>query len=243
MRVVNVLPDGTQVVSVASGNDDGDPARFSDTDYYALPPGEKSKAVPLGSYPAAPMRFVRIKGTSAAGFVPFGVETNINFAHGNIYIGNGANPEIRVVPADGSMSRNISLQFPAVPVTPEEANALVEYRLSQQTDPAGLKATEAFYNYYKAPRTKPFFMRMMVDETGNLWLSEYYYRTSHAVTSPESTVRWTVVDSAGRPVAGVTFPPRFSPSFIAAERILGVSYDEDGTGSPVVLRIVRQGEH
>ena len=69
------------------------------------------------------------------------------------------------------------------------------------------------------PDTRPAYLHLLPDRTGNLWVSEF-------ARHPTAPGKWTVFDADGRWRGSVTMPPDFRPYEIGADWILGVERDE-----------------
>jgi hypothetical protein len=198
-----------------------------------------SKAISLGNYPGESLRMVIWKGKPAAGYVPFAAETAVAYNGDYIFVGNGANPFIKQIAFEDLAVNVIKLGMKPERVTKRDIEEVQAYTLAQAKTPLKKAAAENFFDYVEVPKTKPAFSRILIDATGDLWLSDYYYKRTARGRFPELPVAWTVVNAEGKRLARVVLPARFSPSMITGDRIIGVSVDDDDITSILVLKVDR----
>jgi hypothetical protein len=179
------------------------------------------------------------KGKPAAGYVPFAAETAVAYNGDYIFVGNGANPFIKQIAFEDLAVNVIKLGMKPERVTKRDIEEVQAYTLAQAKTPLKKAAAENFFDYVEVPKTKPAFSRILIDATGDLWLSDYYYKRTARGRFPELPVAWTVVNAEGKRLARVVLPARFSPSMITGDRIIGVSVDDDDITSILVLKVDR----
>jgi hypothetical protein len=84
----------------------------------------------------------------------------------------------------------------------------------------------------------PLFSKILLDDRGTIWLSDYVgYPTSDFVR-PTS---WTSINERGQPTATLPLPPGFVLSEINGETALGVVEKEDGS-RVIEVRQIESGE-
>ena len=86
-----------------------------------------------------------------------------------------------------------------------------------------------------ASATLPAFDRMLVDRTGNLWVRQG--STSFGGGPSAATTQWSVFNPSGRWLGDVTMPPRFVPTDIGSDYVLGVSRDADDVETVTLYRL------
>jgi hypothetical protein len=69
------------------------------------------------------------------------------------------------------------------------------------------------------PQRRPAYGGILVDETGNLWVSEW-------ALTPRVPGGWNVLDSQGRWLGRVEVPERFAPLQVGENWVLGMESDE-----------------
>lgn len=83
------------------------------------------------------------------------------------------------------------------------------------------------------PKTLPAYGELLVDGGGNLWVAAY-------ATTAARSARWTVFDSTGRVLGGVSSPTGFEVFEIGAAEVLGVARDSLGLERVELLRLNRR---
>jgi hypothetical protein len=132
-------------------------------------------------------------------------------------------------------------------VSPTDRRAYIDAelkRLGAAGDPGSLAA----YRVRVAEQTQfassfPAISQLLFSDTGELWVREYSredgYNFFVDVNTTSTPSRWLVFRATGQLVADCTLPPRFTPTWIGHERIVGVSRDEDDVERVVVLGVTR----
>ena len=82
------------------------------------------------------------------------------------------------------------------------------------------------------PAQVPVIDALVIAANGDLWFREY-------VVDPEDPVRYVVADSTGRFKAFAIGPTRFTPSWIGADRAIGLWRDQDDVAHLRGYRLTR----
>ena len=188
--------------------------------------GTKRATVDLGEFAPPAMRMVRWKGNPVGGYVPFTVDAAVYMLpDGTLYVGNGMTGEVRVL--RGGVARKFAVAWTADPVDDGDVEDWRTFLREQAANPIQRVNAERFIDYAGFPDHKPYFSRMIVDDSGNIWFGPYVYRTTPGSWAPADSTSWVVADSIGRPVARVMLPPRFIPKQIASGTVVGIQRDDD----------------
>ena len=138
--------------------------------------------------------------------------------------------------------------------TPDEA--IKAYRDWQQNMPGedgrpaspAMKARRAQFLERTAFADRlPSFGSMILDETGNLWVQRFDYRSVFFTPGPVRTQtmsvpsRWDIIDKAGRWLCTIELPARFTPVEIGADYVAGLARDEDEIEQVRVYRLRKPG--
>lgn len=153
---------------------------------------------------------------------PFARRTSaVPLANGFV-VGEGGEYVINIYDEGGQLVRSMRRNLRGAPVTPEAIQAFTEAR---RTMPAsrGLQgsldsALVTALDSAPFPRTMPVFERVLVDDTGNIWVESYSIRGDQPRI-------WSVFDDTGRWLGDVATPPRFDVKYIARDAIYGVWHD------------------
>jgi hypothetical protein len=84
----------------------------------------------------------------------------------------------------------------------------------------------------------PLFSKVLLDDRGGIWLSDYVGFPTSEFVRP---TRWTSIDGGGAPTATLVLPKGFVLSEITGRVALGVLEREDGSRA-LEAREVVQGE-
>lgn len=86
-----------------------------------------------------------------------------------------------------------------------------------------------------ASGTLPAFDRLLVDRAGQLWVRQG--STAFGGSSSDDVTEWSVFGPNGRWLGDVTMPPRFLPTDIGSDYVLGVSRDVDDVEQVALYRL------
>jgi hypothetical protein len=158
--------------------------------------------------------------SGATGYArPFGL-VRMTSTHGNsIHTADGAQPEIRVLDANGSLQRIVRLDLPGRPVTAADQTAYRERFLGMIPPGPSRDRAENALEGDAFPEFLPAFQTLRHDRVGNLWLEDYR-------ADPAEPPRWTVLDPEGRWLGSVATPPGFRVADIGDDYVLGIARDE-----------------
>lgn len=154
---------------------------------------------------------------------------------GHAWTGTGAAFEVRRLDPTGEVT-----EIFRAPARPERMTAarFEEYveRTIEQAPPQAREGREAFLRERDYAELLPSFERLMVDDRGLLWVSEF---TQHR--PGESPATWWVIEPGGDLLGRVELPGSFRVLRIAEEEILGVERDELEVPYLVGYRLEREG--
>jgi hypothetical protein len=163
-------------------------------------------------------------GTQSGGVItgsrphPFGRQTRLAVAEGNVYVGTSESHEVRVYDPDGVLQRLIRWEGDELTLSSEVAEEYFEWEVNRVPSGAQPGVRREFTDM-TLPDTRPAYSELMVDELGNLWVREF---------DPirDATQRWLVCDSNGVWLGRMTFPPRYTVLEILDDRVVGVERDD-----------------
>ena len=93
-------------------------------------------------------------------------------------------------------------------------------------DPEVRRMIDEAWAKLPAPDSLPLFSKILVDDHGTIWLSDYVGFPIGDVVRP---TRWTSINARGEPTGSLTLPPGFVLSEINGGTALGVLENEDGS--------------
>lgn len=77
-----------------------------------------------------------------------------------------------------------------------------------------------------APDSLPLFSKILLDDRGTIWLSDY---VGYPISDFVRPTRWTSINDRGDPTASLVLPPAFVLSEITGETALGIVENTDGS--------------
>ncbi|MEO8453146.1 MAG: hypothetical protein ABI647_25375 [Gemmatimonadota bacterium] len=138
----------------------------------------------------------------------------------------------------GRLLRRIQRPYTEVAVTQADAEKQIEVWVS--SFPAGMEERKRQFRdiFERAPRpkTKPPYDRLIVSQTGEVWIREYGEPYSR-----ERPGSYSVFDRTGQWLAQVAVPMGVDPKWIGAEELLGTWRDEDDVMHVRIYRIGKAG--
>ncbi len=177
----------------------------------------------LGLYPQSEAFGVQVRaeGPPSPFPLPFGLVTAAALRADTMLIGTGTTFEVASVGPDGAPVGLLRAPIERERVTPEVAKeytaaAITRLKAGAQTlnTPLPNSLIEALEKA-PFPAMKPAFGRMIVDETGALWLSA-------PLTPPAAATSWTVFAPDGTWLGTVTTPEGFRVDEIGVDHLLGM---------------------
>jgi hypothetical protein len=172
----------------------------------------------IGLYPGREINLTIEDGRMVMGRPLFGRTSSHAVDGEHIFIGDQTTFAIGRYAADGALQRimrlpDIDLAISADELADHETRDLAAVPANQRP------GRRAYLDQVEHPVTRPAYQDFLVDDDGNLWVSEY--AGVHDVPP-----RWTVMDRQGAWLGVVEMPARFRPYHIGASWMLGVSTDE-----------------
>lgn len=164
--------------------------------------------------------------------VPFGLGTFVAVHGSTTWIGDAVRSEVQGYRADGKLTRIVRSAASRRPVTPSDLDRAKRAEL----EAAGSRYAEAVQGRWQVvpvPRLHPAFGAIVVDDVGRIWML-----ASKVVPTDSGQV--TVFDAEGRFTGTVMLPPRFTPTDIGADFILGVWTDMDDLEHIRIYRLHRR---
>jgi hypothetical protein len=169
---------------------------------------------------------------------PFGARTSAILAGEEIVVGEASAYEVKVLDASGRLVRRIRRVHTPVPVTPE---AIVAYKRTVQrpVDSRGLQARidSALMSALDSapfPAAMPAYERVLVDDSGNIWVLEYSVRL-------DQPSRWSIFSREGEWLGNVLTPIGLRVEAIGRDWILGVWRDAEGAERIRMYALTRPG--
>jgi hypothetical protein len=148
----------------------------------------------------------------------FGRTTTCLALGDQIYVATADRFELDVYRPDGILVRSIRVPDANLNVTEDHIAGYARYLRAgaAAASPEVRAEIERRIASLTVPATVPAHGRVLVDETGQLWVGEYRYDRT-----PPS--RFLVFDHDGRFVSGIDMPTRFTPMTITRDRVWGVA--------------------
>jgi hypothetical protein len=143
-----------------------------------------------------------------------------------IWTGEGNAPQLKEIAWDGRELRSFRWAGGARPVSEQDRTAMAAISGERQAPPGFIDAPERFAD------SVPLFGRLLTDPLGGVWVLGY----EAPFTPPEGA--WRIDDRTGT-IAAIRLPPRFRPTQVGVDFLLGVLTDEDGVGQPARFHLAR----
>jgi hypothetical protein len=162
---------------------------------------------------------------------------------GEFFIGFGTEYTIRVYSPDGALKRIIRRQWIPPKITSAEIDRYADAWSRRWITSTGAAAERERREFRASPFSEilPAFAQLIADRSGNLWVREAKVADAGAdgsyTTPPLVASTWNVFDTQGRWTMNVTMPPRFAPTEIGADYVLGIARDGDGVETVVMYRL------
>ncbi len=139
---------------------------------------------------------------------------------GRVWVGDGGDFEIRRLTLTGEVVEAFRGELEPEQVTPARFEAYVQASLAD-TPEEGRPGREAFLRDREYAETLPAFERLLTDDEGRLWISEYGL---HRPGEPPRV--WWVVEPGGDVLGRVELPVGFRLLRVEEDELLGVERDE-----------------
>jgi len=150
----------------------------------------------------------------------------------------GSPYEIKAFDSTGEPVRAITLDRPAIPVTPEVREAIADgMRRSAGSAPGGIRLVENALSRAEWPQALPHVARIWVSEPDGTVFAAPYSALSF---DPRAGMTLDVFDADGSYTGTLRLPPRFSPRRFANGGVYGVETDELDVNYAVRYRIEQE---
>ena len=171
-----------------------------------------------------------------AGAVTFGRYSSADVRGGLLYMTDGGMYEVRAYAPDRGLARILRVLREPRAVGDALLEDYYDPLLEYAATPEERRRSEELRAAWPHAETLPWISGIVVDESGGVWVREYQHRFD---PSPE---RWAVFDLDGTWLGRVQMPVGFTPSWIDADRVLGVSRGELGMEFVRVYALHRSSE-
>lgn len=190
-------------------------------------------AEPLDSILSLPETEVLIQGTGNEVFQshrPFGKVLQLRVAGDRLFVGTADTYEIREYDPSGRLRRIVQRHHEAARVTEADIAAVKAARREARRAERH-QLPEEPNDAVVFPERKPHFGDLLIADDSTLWVREY---DQPARDQPS---RWELFAQEGRWLGYVILPPRFSPTHIGADFVLGVRPDDYDVPHVQLLRL------
>jgi hypothetical protein len=150
--------------------------------------------------------------------IPFNPTPQHAIGPNGIYYGAGSAPEIERFDDAGRRLPPIQLNSTPRTVTPADVKRFEQWQVEQYR-PDRRAAVRQSLGEVKAPARMPAHGELRVDAQGSLWVQRY-------APPWEPALQWDVYSVAGKQIASIRLPARFSIREIGNDYVLGVTKDE-----------------
>ena len=184
----------------------------------------------VGDFPAG--RFV-LRGERGLANVVFDPFTTFAVIGTEIWVGTGRDYEVRMVDGGGETTRIARWWGPDRTVTAADRERWADERVSSARTPeererAREDASQAVFADHRAA-----YGLLWAARNGDLWIREFQ-------PWPSDSLRWLVLDSAGRPKAHVRTPSRLRVFDVLDDWIAGVVDDDFDVTHVVLYQLVKE---
>jgi len=177
----------------------------------------------LGRFPQGEVFGVQVrpKGPPSPFPVPYGLMTVAALRADTMLVGTGSSYEVAAIGPEGTPLALLRAPITREPVTPEDSKAFTAAAITRLKAGAMNLQTTLDSSLVHAleqapfPSRKPAFGRLLVDQTGALWVSA-------PLNPPASPSTWTVFAPDGTWLGTVTTPEGLRVDEIGADYVLGV---------------------
>lgn len=234
LRPEGVLANGAVVASTQKSVDMRSAAGVRrDTSMLILYDADGRRLDSLGHFPGSEAWINRTERSVSVQGRPFGKRLIVVARGASIYIGSADAPELTVLRPDGTVERVIRWADSARSVTPEIIDAYIAATVAPASEDrrAGLAEMLRDAPY---PNEMPAYSNILLAPDSSVWVGQYLPRGQGERQS------FGIYDLSGAPVGSVELPPRFTPSQVTSERVIGIWKDEDDVPHVRVHRLVRR---
>ncbi len=177
----------------------------------------------VGRFPGNEDWIERAGNSVSVSELPFGRKLFGAVYQSVVFVGTADAPEVLVKRADGSIVRIIRWNSEPVAVTPTEIAAYIE-QAGNGWEPGSQVVRDRYLASLREvpfPKFLPAYAGLLVSSNGALWVR----RSTSSVSS--TAMIYEVFDSTGTWQGAVQLPPRFAPSHITPDHVLGTWMDQD----------------
>lgn len=233
LRPQGVLANGALVASTQASVDMRSAAGVRrDTSMLILFDADGRLLDSLGTFAGSEAWIQRTEESVSVGGRPFGKRLFVIGRGASVYIGTADTPELTVLRPGGSVERVIRWSAPSRPLTPEIVDAYIAATVSDASEDRRAGLTEML-RAAPFPDEMPAYAAVLLANDSSIWVGRYLPR------GQGDRQTFDVLDHAGVTLGSVELPPRFTPSQVMGDRIIGIWKDDDDVPHIRVHRIVR----
>jgi hypothetical protein len=156
---------------------------------------------------------------SRPAIIPFGRMPVATASPTHLFFSDQGEWEVEVHAPDGTLVRLIRQEWEPEAVTTEAGERRIDEMVARVGDPEQALQMRQYLGGLPLPDHFPPFGTLLADRLGYLWVQEF-------IRPGVETSTWTIFDPEGVRTGRLTLPPRFNPSEIGSDYILGVGWDE-----------------
>lgn len=172
-----------------------------------------------------------------AGYIsprPFGTVTSVAIANDRLYVATGDRYEIEVYTLEGGLTELIRKRYTPARVTAKDIQRFKEVMLDTLSFPRWRQLVEPLFDQVQHRETMAAYGRMLVDETGHLWVEEY-------LRPGDEQPLWTVFSPEGKMLGDVETPPDLQLVQVGRDFVLGVRKDTLGVEHVQLYNLIKPG--
>lgn len=235
LRYAGRFGDGSLLLSrPAMLTPDARPGLRRDTLAYFRSDASTGRADGISRLPGSET-FVVAQGTGTTGYRRALTTEPVALTSGDsLFFATGEDLAVDVLGADGRLRRRIRAAVPTREVSAEDRARFREQMLEGSRGPARARL-EAMLANMPFPPALPALERLLVDDAGNLWASEYRRPGEMAGE------RWKVIDRSGRWLGVVEMPQGFRATHVGRDFVLGITRDSVNVERVRLHRLTRTG--
>jgi sugar lactone lactonase YvrE len=162
---------------------------------------------------------------------PFRSPASVAVGDSTFYVTDGARYVIHQYAMDGTFLDSMALSATPPAIMVAERDTWINDGVAGT--PAALRpGVRRFLTSLTIPDSHPAFVALKVDEAGHVW-------ARLGSSGPDSTSIWAVFDSRGEHVGTTSMPPRFNPSVIGNQAVVGTQRGALDVESVTLLPIIQ----
>lgn len=174
----------------------------------------------LGHFPGSEAWISRTEQSVSVQNRPFGKALFVIARDSSIYVGTADAPELTVLRRDGRIARVIRWSAPSRAVTPEIIETYIAATVGEVDEDRRAQYAESLQDA-PYPSEMPAYSSVLLADDGSIWVGRYLPR------GQDDRQTFDIIDSSGVLLGAVEMPPRFTPSQVMGNRVIGIWRDED----------------